>query len=127
MTGRLTMWPHYEIKKLASMDDLRESFPDDRTDYALNWLFCSTSGVHGSYTTLDDIEASFDLPEDHDDYVPPHLTVLVVQPRLVVVRYGDIEITREDVPWLRDVVARTLVGVRESQEGNVAPTQGETP
>jgi hypothetical protein len=117
---RLTMWPHYEIGHVESMAELREMFVE-ATNYELNWLFCSTSGVHGTRTTLDEIERAFDLPSDHDEYVEPDITVLVVQPRLVVLRYGHVWITREDVPWLREVVAKSLAGVLASQEGNISP------
>lgn len=36
--------------KFESMDEVRGLFdPVSRTDFTMNWFFCSTSGVHGSH------------------------------------------------------------------------------
>ncbi len=34
-------------------------FFKEPTDWELNWLFVGTSGVHGSYDSLDDIEDEY--------------------------------------------------------------------
>lgn len=97
---------HYTVTEIRSMQELRGMFPDGQAD-ALNWLFLSTSGIHGSYGTL-------------DGWTPdaPWITVLVLAPRMVRARYGEIEITAEDIPWLRRVVETTITEVAKSQEGN---------
>jgi hypothetical protein len=102
------------VAHIPDIDHLRSIFVDG-TDYTMNWLFCSTSGVHGSYDTLDDLV----WEADDEDEVYTYLTVLVVQPRIVRIHYGSIPVLPEDVPWLREVVKHTLEGVRESQEGNL--------
>ena len=104
---------YYTTEPIETIDELRPLFPD-KTDYTMNWLFLSTSGVHGSYATLSDREA--------EDEWPASITVLAVQPRTVRSRYGTIPITKEDVPWLRDRVTKTLAGIAESQAGNIIPS-----
>jgi len=113
-------WPHYKIQEIKSILDVRAVFAGE-TNFNLNWVFISTSGVHGSTTTLDELEAAWDLQEDHNDFLGHHITILIVHPRLVVMRYGEIEISREDIPWLRDLVAKTLDAVPLTQAGNLPP------
>ena len=77
----------------------------------MNFVLFSTSGVHGMYTTIEEIEASIlkypdgpdpDGPDpDADDYHFPEVTVLIVQPRLVCLRYGCIPVTLADIPYLK--------------------------
>lgn len=109
------MGTYYSVEPITTIAELKTMFPDE-TDYTLNWLFCSTSGVHGSYLTLDQFDPS--SPDDEDDWPPYPLTVLVVQPRIVRVRYGVIDVMPDDVEWIRDRIRKTLAGVAESQEGN---------
>jgi hypothetical protein len=114
-TAVLTVWPHYEVKQtIKTMANLRSFFPDGKAN-ELNWCFLSTSGVHGTYATLDGMHE----PEDGEEPFR-HITVLVVQPRLVVMRYGNIDVeTDEDERWLRELVNSTIVAVKKSQEGNL--------
>lgn len=111
---------HYSIESISTIGRIKATFPeDDSWDNTLNWLFLSTSGVHGSYTTLDEIEQYVPDVDDEETYRPT-LTALIVQPRTVCIRYGgEIEVAPEDVPYLRHVVARTLEGITRSQEGNL--------
>lgn len=111
----LTVWPHYETQQLTSMDQVKAHFTED-CDYELNWLFLSTSGVHGSYQTLDDIEACDGTDEEDECF--DEITVLIVCPRLVVMKYGHLPIDRADIPWLRTVVTKTIAGVAKSQAEN---------
>lgn len=46
---------HLPQDKGEGMKTLRSIFDGDDVDYQAHWLFLSTSGVHGSYTTLEDI------------------------------------------------------------------------
>jgi hypothetical protein len=113
MTIRFT--PMYEVKEtIRSIDDLRSIFPDGKADLR-NWCFFGTSGVHGSYTTIDDL----DDPAEDETADRPYLTVLVVQPRACVILCGNILAHPEDRPWLRTLAASTLRAVAESQEGNL--------
>ncbi len=87
----------YSIDKLEpekGMASLRQMFPEAEAD-DLNFVLFSTSGTHGSYLTIEDVESSLDTDE------PERLTVLVVQPRTVRMLYGNIEVTKEDVPFLK--------------------------
>lgn len=121
MRGVMYFAPHYKTFPLESMEELRRYFPNGEAD-ELNWCFCSTSGVHGMYTTLDTCERHLrgerDPEKDVDEDWVPSVTVLVVQPRLVVLRYGHLDVTLEDVAFLRGLVRSTLAAVATSQEGN---------
>lgn len=93
------------------MEDLRGLFPDGLAD-TLNVAIFSTSGTHGSYVTIEALESSLKKygndydPAEHDgiepdDWYDDRLTVLVLQPRCISVAYGDINVTLEDIPWLK--------------------------
>lgn len=107
---------YYSVQKLEGMAEVRVLLADGAN--ALNWLFLSTSGVHGSYQTLDNL---FKVDEEYpgEEEIPDSITAIVFQPRTVRVWYGDIKVTPEDVPWLREQVTKTLTAVATSQLGNV--------
>ena len=88
---------------------LREWFPGGAAN-EMNFALFSTSGVHGTYTTIEEIEASLtkygespDFDDDAwpDDYSDNELTVLIVQPRICTVRHGLIQVALADVPFLK--------------------------
>lgn len=139
-------WPHYNTIWLNDDDlydpadsskpddlwDLVMSMFGDGLDYELNWLFVGTSGVHGTYRTLDDaeklltegrdredlskweLERGWDEPQDRVD-----VTIQIIHPRLVVMRYGELTITTvEQIDWLRDQVEKSIEGVLSLQEGS---------
>lgn len=65
----------------------------------MNFILFSTSGVHGTYTTIEDIEKSaekygWNVKDnfDADDYCSPYLTFLIVHPRIVNMRFGEIKV-----------------------------------
>ncbi len=76
----------------------------------MNWLILSTSGVHGTYGTIDSAEYE-------DDYFV--ITATIYQPRRVSIAYGNAQFHRRDGLWLRHVIANTLQGMAESQRGNL--------
>lgn len=91
----------YAISKLDSIDELKKIFPKSECD-ELNFILFSTSGIHGNYTTLEEIENSFNLGlSKSDDNYCDILTVLVIQPRLVSMIYGTIVIEKEDISYLK--------------------------
>lgn len=97
---------HYSIWEIKDgMNSIREIFPDGKAD-EMNFVLFSTSGVHGSYTLLEDL--NFD--ESSDDY-DPYITVLIVQPRLVCLRYGQFAISPEDIEWLKGLRQSSLAAV----------------
>jgi hypothetical protein len=103
------------IGNISNMNELRELFPDC-VDYTFNWLFLSTSGVHGSYFTIDYLEKHIKIDPDFI----PNITALVVQPRTVKIFYGNLEeISEDDFAWLRQAVEKTIDAVKRSQEGNL--------
>lgn len=107
---------YYQTFEIRSMAAVRHLFTLP-VDFTLNWLFCSTSGVHGSYLSIDSLERHWDDPEEIE---PPHtITVLIVQPRTCRLYFGTIEVERADLPWLRETVGRTLQGVIASQLENL--------
>lgn len=104
----ITVTPAYEIGKLdpeTGMATLRAIFPEGAANY-LNLCLFSTSGTHGSYLTIEEIAASLDTDE------PERLTVLVVQPRVVRMLYGEINVARDDIAY--------LLKLRESTKAVVA-------
>jgi hypothetical protein len=72
--------PYYGCLRLVGngMAALRQLFPEGKAD-DLNFVLFSTSGVHGTYCTIEDCEAG----EASD------VTFVVVQPRIVCIRYGN--------------------------------------
>lgn len=103
--------PYYGVMRLAtgadSMAALREMFPEGKAD-DLNFCLFSTSGVHGTYCTIEDAEAG----EVSD------VTFVVVQPRIVGIRYGNCEPrTPEDFAFLKTL--------RESSRQAVATIGGQ--
>lgn len=115
------LWDSYEVQEIRSMRDVKESFPNGVADH-LNWLFCSTAGRHGTYKTLDEVESIIrgqdekTRPFDNGKYTA---TVMIVHPRLCIVKYGEIQVGLSDLTFLRRLVRTTLEEVTKSQEGNV--------
>lgn len=78
---------HYSVIRLASdngMDALREIFPNAEAN-DMNFVIFSTSGVHGSYNTIEDAEKFL---KSEDDESNNEVTFLIVHPRLVTLRYS---------------------------------------
>lgn len=90
---------HYNIfrSKTTSMECLRELFPDGKAD-ELNFCLFSTSGVHGTYGTIEDAEKLIESGSQDDR----EITFLVVHPRLVCMRYGNCHPqTKGDIEFLK--------------------------
>lgn len=117
---------HYKNGKIHSIKDLKDLFPSGEAD-GLNWCIFSTSGVHGSYFTLDEIEYSLreNLDEYSVHYCRPRLTVLVIKPRMVSLGWGEIEVALEDVPFLRTLGETSLACIKQSQKGNMLKKRNE--
>lgn len=100
---------HYNIYANVTMENTRAIFPKWQAD-EYNICVFSTSGIHGTYTTIEDIEASFkkygenakfEDGEEPDDWESGYLTVLIFHPRIVCMRYGHMKISMADIPGLR--------------------------
>ena len=120
---RLTIaqWEPYDVIELRSMREVKEIFPENKADH-LNWLFIGTQGAHGTYASLDDIEAIL-RGKDEDSKALSNgkypITILVVHPRLCILKYGEISVGLKDIEWLRNIVGTTINAVIESQAGSV--------
>jgi len=77
---------------------LQSIFPDGQAN-ALNMVLFSTSGTHGSYATIEDVEA--DRANDVND---SQVTFLVLCPRVVSLRCGNcIPQTPDDFAFLKSL------------------------
>ena len=83
------------------------------------FCFFSTSGVHGSYATLDDIEGTW----GQEDGFGPMLTVVMYLPRLVSTWFGEVEVIREDIPALRKLCSQSIKNIVDSQFSNLPEEQ----
>lgn len=111
----------FACKDDAGMDALREFFPSGTAD-EMSFVLFSTSGVHGTYGTIEDAEQEFIAGVDEDgEPAHPMVTFLVVQPRIVCTRYGNCRPrTADDFVFLK--------GLRESSwHGVQAIGKPETP
>ncbi len=121
--GKRRAGGHYNLFGLRENDDFRgmealRSFFDGGTDYSMNFVLFSTSGVHGCYRTIEDIEASLrkypdgvEAGHEPDDWVGPSITFLVVQPRIVALRYGNADVTLDDIPFLKEIRAKSHAAI----------------
>jgi hypothetical protein len=97
--------PHYSVFELKGdgMAALRDCFPTGKAN-ALQQVLFSTSGVHGTYTTIEDVETQSD-PESSAETV----TFLIIQPRLVCMRYGVARpLGRDDFEFLKSLRASSI-------------------
>lgn len=109
---------HYNIWNISKggVGGLRKIFGDPPKANEMNFALFSTSGVHGSYTTIEEIEESLTKygPEPEflkdeteasvpDDWTSSYLTVTVYHPRIIGVGYGNVEVTLEDIPFLQEL------------------------
>lgn len=109
------------------MEALRQLFPECRCD-AMNLILLGTSGVHGSYTTLDDLQAQLEsrrwidprpVPVDETEDLP-EITFVVVKPRTVMLYYGNVRVEHlGDIAWLRDLASTTPGAVAAILAGSV--------
>jgi hypothetical protein len=124
---------HYSVFGCQGRDDgplaeeaLRLLFPDGKANEYTFVLF-STSGVHGCYTTLEEIEASFKKygadafgrdEETPDDYERGWITFLVVHPRTVTLRYGNAMVRPETLEWFKRLRASSWDVVQQIGRGD---------
>lgn len=98
-----------EVKKYEGMEFLRMLFPDCKPD-EMNFVLFSTSGVHGSYISIEEVEKT-PIDEEGD---PEFVTFLVVHPRTVSLSYGNaIPETPEDFEFLKNLRQRSWDVVKE--------------
>jgi len=111
---------HYSImcltNKGSGMEALKELSPHGDAD-KLNFVLFSTSGIHGSYNTIEEAEL-FLQGKDPEGY--PEITFLIVHPRLVALRYGIcVPTSQEDINYLkklRDNSYSAVMNIGKEQE-----------
>ena len=102
---------HYNLFHITQgIDSLRCIFPEGQAN-EMNFALFSTSGVHGTYTTIEQIESSLlkygefpefvETDEWPDDYHGDELTIQIVQPRICCLRYGTMKVKTADIPYLK--------------------------
>lgn len=117
----LEMEKMYNTIEIRSIQEIKELFPNGVAN-ELNWLLCSTSGIHGSYTSIEDAEY---VIRGENPKVQPllngktYITVLIIQPRLCVLKWGEVQVGMEDLNYLRKLVRSSLEFIEKSQEENV--------
>ena len=109
---------HYSIaytKQDRGMEAIRTIFPDGKPD-EMNFILFSTSGVHGTYNTIEDVEAYLNLSEEdrnrEDCELFGGLTYVIIQPRLCALKYGNCEPqNKEDIDFLKSLryLSRSVV------------------
>ena len=85
------MGAHYNIYHTVEEDGLpalRCMFPDAKAN-AVQFVLFSTSGVHGSYSTIEEAERKLSQPTEEREG-KPSVTFLIVQPRICCLRYGNV-------------------------------------
>ena len=93
---------HYSVMRKAreysGMQALRGMFPDGEAD-DLSMVLFSTSGVHGTYNTIEEAEQHLTAPTKE---TCGSVTFLVLHPRLVALRYGCCNPeTQADIDYLK--------------------------
>ena len=81
---------HYNIFNANGIGALKNFFPDAEAD-EMNFVLFSTSGVHGTYNTIEESERFLRgklglAVKDEEGF--SEITFLIVQPRIVCLRYG---------------------------------------
>lgn len=107
----------FAIKRGRGMDVLRRWFPSGEAD-EMNFVLFSTSGVHGTYSTIEEEEAPdadrlADLAKYGETHTPS-VTFQIIQPRLCTIRYGLCEPrTPEDFAFLKALRQSSWEAVQE--------------
>lgn len=137
-TATARYWPNYEVIELRTIQEVKHIFgPDGVNVNQYNWCFVGLAGLHGTYMSLNELEQVF--AGTHEKVKPTadgkaYVSILILHPRLTVLKqpgpvkkvtetqeaeYGEIAITKDDIPYLRKLVSKTLLEVMKSQQGNL--------
>ena len=120
---------HYNVYSLGDTEKerwetLRKVFENGPNE--MNLLIGSTSGVHGSYVTLNKLEdpnSEYRQEMEEEGYTIENeeaFTVLLIQPRLCSLMYGTVGIhSPDDFKWLRTIIGQSVAEIIRCQTGNV--------
>lgn len=105
---------HYSVFRkhpaADGMECLRQMFPEGTAD-EMNFVLFSTSGVHGTYNTIEEAEMVLDGACDEDEAIS-EVTFLVVHPRIVTLRYGNCEPkNKDDIEFLKKLRDSSVAAV----------------
>jgi len=100
----------FEINPSNSMSGLRALFPDATAD-EMNFCLFSTSGVHGTYNTIEEAEEHLKNPSEE---TCEEVTFVVIQPRLCCLRYGNVTPqSLEDIKFLKKLRKTSWAAMKE--------------
>lgn len=84
------------VREYEGMCTLRRFFPTRSSVNQMNFVLFSTSGVSGSYTTIEEAEELMGTEE------APSVTFIIVQPRVCALTCGNcLPETNEDIVFLK--------------------------
>lgn len=108
------LYDHMDAGGSSGMDALRRIFPDASAVNEMNVVLFSTSGVHGSYTTIEDLEKVWAESDEDEPEATRSLTFLVLMPRIVFTGYGQCyPKTPEDFSYLKSLRAASAAALAE--------------
>lgn len=91
----------FRCKHEDGMTALREMFPTGEANY-MNFCLFSTSGIHGSYITIEDVENEFNNGNDKFYEEDWSVTFVIIQPRTIAMFYGNCKPqSKEDFDYLK--------------------------
>ena len=91
----------FEIEDDEAMGMIASHFPDGPNE--MNLIFFSTSGVHGSYTSIEEAELFIGC-DDEDEDAEKYVTFVIFQPRVMCLKYGNVRIeSTEQAQYLKDL------------------------
>lgn len=111
----------YETLEIRSIQEVKELFPNKVASES-RWLLCSTGGIHGSETTINDCEYIVRGEDKDIDPLPngkTYITVLIVEPKNCILRWGEIQVNLEDLSYLRNLIRSSIQKIGLSQGGNL--------
>jgi hypothetical protein len=92
-----------------SMDALRAVFPDGEANPE-DWVLFSTSGTHGTYATIEDVEAEV----NENGFSFDGLTFIIIHPRSICMKYGRAyPETSDDFAFLKRLRESSIKAVSE--------------
>lgn len=108
----------FKAKGIIGIDELKDTFPNGVAD-RLNFCLFSTSGVHGRYSTIEDVEKYInDVPIDNresDDDRCDTVTFIMISPRVLLFKYGNVRVvSQDDVDYLkklRETSTKAIAGI----------------
>jgi hypothetical protein len=112
-TGRQDYATWGLLDEKSGLEVLKLIFPTAEADKA-NFVLFSTAGVHGSYRTLEQAQQERQEPEDEDEGESGGVTFMILQPRLVLTRYGVVyPESEEDFAFLKKLRATSWKAMSE--------------